>query len=909
MSTRSMKIGFALWLATGLAVVKDISAATKVGTIEGITEYRLENGLQVLLYPDESKPTVTVNLTILVGSRHEGYGETGMAHLLEHMVFKGTPDHPNIPKVLQERGARFNGSTWVDRTNYYETLPAEGDNLEFALRLESDRMVNSFVRAEDLFSEMTVVRNEFEQGENSPSSLLQERMIAVAFDWHNYGKSTIGNRSDIERVPISNLRAFYQKHYQPDNAVLVVAGKFEETAALKLIEDTFGRIPKPARKLDRTYTEEPPQDGERTVTLRRVGDLGLASAIYHAPSGAHPDSAALEVLAGALDSPPSGKLYKALVETRKASAVSTVYFAWHDAGVFGGDAEVSKTEPLEPVLATLVEVLESVGRDGLPSEEVERAKQQILKRREMGSSETSRVAVQLSNWAAQGDWRLYFLHRDRVEKVTTDDVKQVAAKYLQRNNRTLGTFLPSESSGRVTIPERPDPAKLLAGYTGRGNQSSGEDFNPTPHNIESRVQRTQVAPHVQVALLPKKTRGEVVQVTITLRYGDLQNLRGFESAAAFLPTLMTRGTKQLTRQQLQDELDRHRASLRASGDTGEASFSIETKRSELGPVLELLRAVLREPTLPADELETMRRQRISGLEEQINDPQALATIHVRRSGSPYPATDVRYIPTLPEQIARAKAVSRDQVLQLYQAFLGARGEVAVVGDFEPEPALEALRQIFAGWESKNAYDRIPRQVFANVPGGLQRIDTPDKANATYFAGYVFAMKDTDPDYAAMLLGNFILGGGSLSSRLGDRVRQKDGLSYGVGAMFAADSLDPRASISMFAICNPQNMPKVVAAIQQECERLLKDGVSAEELEQAKNGFLRQSQVRRTSDRALAGMLSDGLFVGRTFAYYEQLDEQINKLTTEDVAAALRKHLDVQRLMIATAGDFSGAVGK
>jgi zinc protease len=832
-----------------------------------------------------------------------------MAHLLEHMLFKGTPDHPNIPKVLQERGARFNGTTWVDRTNYYETLPAEGDNLEFALKLEADRMINSFVRAEDLFSEMTVVRNEFEQGENSPSSLLQDRMMAVAFDWHNYGKSTIGNRSDIERVPIGNLRAFFQKHYQPDNAVLVVAGKFDEATALKLISETFGRIARPTRELPRTYTDEPPQDGERTVTLRRVGDVGLAGAIYHTPAGAHPDSAALEVLASALDAPPSGRLYKALVESRKATSVSTVSFSWHDAGVFAADAEVRKADPIDPVLATMIEVVESVGREGLPNEDVDRAKQQILKRREMSSAETSRVAVQLSDWAAKGDWRLYFYHRDNVEKVTTDDIQRVAAKYLQRNNRTTGTFIPSETSGRVTIPDRPDPAKLLAGYTGRSLEATGEEFDPTPQNLEQRVQRTQIPPHIQVALLPKKTRGETVQVYVTLRYGGAESLRGFESAADFLPLLMTRGTRQLSRQQLQDELDRRRATLSARGDTGEAFFTIVTKRSELVPVLELLRAVLREPSLPADEFETMQRRQIASLEEQFNDPAALAGIYVRRTANPYPATDVRYIPTLPESIARATAVNREQVAQLYREFLGARGEVAVVGDFEPAPVMESLQQIFADWEPRNAYKRIPRVAFTNVSGGLQRIDTPDKANATYMAGYVFAMKDTDPDYPAMLLSDFVLGGGSLSSRLGDRVRQKDGLSYGVGSSFAADTLDARASFTLYAICNPQNMPKVVAAVKEECERLIKEGVTADELERAKQGYLRQMQIRRTSDRSLAAMLVEDQFANRTFTYYSDLEDRIGKVKPQEITAALSKHIDLQRLIIATAGDFSGDAGK
>jgi zinc protease len=178
----------------------------KISSIEGITEYRLDNGMGVLLFPDSSKPTVTVNLTIFVGSRHEGYGEAGMAHLLEHMLFKGTPTNEDIPGALKARGARYNGTTWVDRTNYFETLPAGDGNLDFALALEADRMVNSIIDGGKLTKEMTVVRNEFERGENDPQSILMQRMTAVAYEWHNYGKSTIGNRADIERVPVESLR-------------------------------------------------------------------------------------------------------------------------------------------------------------------------------------------------------------------------------------------------------------------------------------------------------------------------------------------------------------------------------------------------------------------------------------------------------------------------------------------------------------------------------------------------------------------------------------------------------------------------------------------------------------------------------------------------------------------------------
>src|SRR5262245_27509862 len=348
----------AVGLLTLLGHAEETTGAKKVTSIEGITEYRLDNGVKVLLFPDSAAAKVTVNMTVFVGSRHEGYGETGMAHLLEHMVFKGTPQHPDVPKALRDHGAQFNGTTWVDRTIYFETMDGTDKNLEFAIRLEVDRLVNSHVKREDLLSEMTVVRNEFEAGENDPGTILSQRMLATAFEWHNYGKSTIGNRSDIERVPIDRLQAFYKKYYQPDNVMLIVAGKFDESKALTLVQKYFGPIPRPERKLPTTYTEEPAQDGERSVTLRRVGDVSAIGIAWHIPSAAHPDTAAMEVLAGILRTQPSGRLYKALVETKKASSASAYAGREHDPGLLTADAEVTKGVSAEEVRDIIISTVE-----------------------------------------------------------------------------------------------------------------------------------------------------------------------------------------------------------------------------------------------------------------------------------------------------------------------------------------------------------------------------------------------------------------------------------------------------------------------------------------------------------------------------------------------------------------------
>lgn len=879
---------------------------THVRTVEGISEYRLENGLQILLFPDPSKPTLTVNSTIFVGSRHEGYGETGMAHLLEHLLFKGTPDHPKIPKVLQERGAQFNGTTWVDRTNYYETLPASEENLEFAIRLEADRLVNSFVRKEDLDSEMTVVRNEFEQGENSPSRILGQRLLSAAYEWHNYGKSTIGNRADIERVPIENLKGFYKRYYQPDNAMLVVAGNFDSEKALAFAAEYFGTLPKPDRELPKTYTEEPPQDGERLVTLRRVGNVALAGAVYHIPPGSDASYPAIDVLESVLTSAPAGRLYKALVETKRAASISGAAFAWHDPGVVRFSAEVNAGNEPQTVLTTMVETIEGVAENPPTEEEVERAKRKLLKQRELSAADSTEIAIELSEWAAMGDWRLYFLYRDRLEEVTPETVADAAKKYFRRNNRTVGLFLPTEQPQSVPVPQPAENlAAVIGDYAGRESLTAGEAFDVSPENIEKRTEKSELPGGLKVALLEKKNRGESVVVRLNLRYGSVESLQGKATAAELLPRLMARGTDSRTRQQIQDELDRLGARLTAGGTPGVASFAIQAKKGTLPEVVALLTDILRNATLPDSELDLLKQAEIASYESQLTEPSALAQTTVRRAIAPYPQGDPRYVKTLPEQIESLKSVTRDDVQSLYDDFLnGQHGELTIVGTFDEESTVAEVRKALAEWTSEIDYVRMPQLVPEGLAGKSESIETPDKKNAVYFAATALPLSSTHPDYPALVLGNFILGGGTLSSRLGDRVRQQEGLSYGVGSGFSAQNLDERAVMYLYAITNPENIEKVKTVIREELDRLIAKGVTAEELTAAKQGYLQRQQVSRADDSTLAQTLAENLEVGRTMEYYADLEKKIDALTSEQIIEALQKHIDPEKFVLVVAGDFA-----
>jgi zinc protease len=885
---------------------KSPAAPQRLTSVEGITEYLLANGLHVLLFPDPTKQTITVNITYLVGSRNENYGETGMAHLLEHLMFKGTPKHPNIPQELTAHGARPNGTTWLDRTNYFETFQASDENLKWALDLEADRMVHSFIAKKDLDSEMTVVRNEFEMGENSPTRVLFERVFSTAYLWHNYGHSTIGDRADIENVPIGRLQAFWRMYYQPDNAYLLVAGKFDEPKTLALVNEIFSKIPKPTRKLPVFYTAEPTQDGERSVTLRRVGDVQVMAAGYHVPAGAHPDLAALEILTEVLADSPSGRLYKSLVETKKASSVDSFLASLHDPGLLVLLVEVRQETPIADSEKTMLETVDAVVSNPATQEEVERARTRLLKEIDLTLNSADRVGLQMSEWIGAGDWRLFFLDRDRIKKVTVEDVRRVAAIYLKPSNRTVGLFLPTAKPDRAEIPATPDVEALLKDYKGEAPTAAGEAFDPSPASIESRTTRTELANGMKVALLPKKTRGGTVVASMILHFGDEKSLMGKSAVADLSADMLMRGTTGHTRQQIKDEFDRLKARVRVSGGPTQASASVETVRENLPATLKLLAEVLRTPSFPTTELEQLRQENLAAIEQQKSDPNSIGSTAFTRHMNPYPRGDVRYTATPDEAVADYKAATLDDVKKFYADYYGAStAELAVVGDFDAKEIGALAGQLFGAWKSPRPFERVPRPYQA-VEAINKSFETPDKANAFFIAGENLNLRDDDPDYPALVLGNYMLGGGFLNSRLAVRIRQKEGLSYGIGSQLQASPLDKAGRFATFAIYAPQNAGKLETAFKEELARALKDGFTEQEVKEAKSGYLQSRQVSRAQDAALAGTLAQDLFLKRTLEWDAALEKKIAALTPAETVGAMRRHIDPSKITIIKAGDFAKA---
>ncbi|MFD2203211.1 M16 family metallopeptidase [Shivajiella indica] len=876
----------------------------KVTTVEGITEYQLANGLRVLLFPDLTKETITVNITYLVGSKHENYGETGMAHLLEHLVFKGTPRHPNIPQELTERGAMPNGTTWTDRTNYFETFRATEENLRWALDLEADRMVNSFIAKEDLDSEMTVVRNEFEAGENSPWNVLRQRMLSAAFDWHNYGKSTIGARSDIENVPIERLQHFYRTYYQPDNAVLVVVGKIEEEKTIEMVNEYFGPIPRPDRILPSFYTKDPDQDGERRVTVKRVGDAQLVGAAYKTSARSHEDAAALEVLSNILTDNPSGRLYKALVDTQLASYVYGNIFLWKDPGIIMAFAEVPNEKSMENAMDAMIKAYEDVIVNPVTEQEVNRAKSTIQKRFELSFNSSERIGLQLSEYIGAGDWRLMFIHRDRIRDISVEDVQRVAVHYLKEDNRTMGMFVPVEKPDRTKIPDAINITELVAEYKGGEGLEAGEAFDPSPANIESRTVRHELENGMKIAFLNKKTRGASVNFDFTFRFGNEQNLKNKGLIGEYTANMLNRGTANKTREEIKDEFDRLKANVSFYGSASVLSVYGETVRESLPEVLALVKEILQEASFPQHELDKLILERITDIESSMSDPIALASNRMSRHNSPYDKEDPRYVSTFSESIEAHKAIKLQDIKDFHQMYYGANyGTVAIVGDFDEEVVLEGLKDMLENWNTKADYSRLISRP-GNKPVINEAIETPDKPNAFFLAIQQLEMNDSHEDYPALVIGDFMLGGGFLNSRLAVRIRQKEGLSYGVGSWFSAGSIDKLANFQTYAIYAPENLEKLEQAFREEITKVLEEGFTHEEVAAAKAGWLQNRSVNRSQDFFLTGTLNGNLFLKRTIEWDQELEDKVNALTPQQIQEAMKRHFDLGKMSIVKAGDFS-----
>lgn len=902
LATMALAIGLAAGTPPWVLAQTLPAGMSKVTSVEGVDEYRLGNGLQVLLIQDDSKPTTTVNVTYRVGSKHENYGETGMAHLLEHLMFKGSPGHSTVWAEFTKRGLRANGTTWLDRTNYFASFSANEENLQWYLGWQADAMVNSFIARKDLDTEMTVVRNEMEMGENNAGRILFERVMSTAYQWHNYGKGTIGARSDVEGVNIERLQNFYRTYYRPANATVIVTGKFDPAKVRQWIAAAFGPLQNPKTELPPLYTLDPAQDGEKSITVRRVGGSPSLYALYHVPPGAHPDYAAISALNLILGDTPSGRLHQRVVEKQLAAGAFSFSQGLQDPGFTLLGVSLAPGQDLDKARQAMLDTIESLASEPVTQEELDRAKLKYLTGWELRFTNPEQVGVALSESIAQGDWRLFFLSRDKVRNLTLADVNRVATNYLLRDNRTLGTYIPTEKPTRAPAPATVDVAALVKDYKGDAAATQTEAFDASPANIDQRTATSVLPNGMQLSLLAKGARGKAVSGSINLNFGDERSLFGLDAVGEATAAMLDKGTSTLNRQQIQDKFDQLKAQVGFHGGATGVNVNIKTTRDNLPAVITLVAEVLRNASFPANALEEYKRQMLAAIDEQRKDPQAVVQTELGRYGNPYPKGDVRYAATFDEMVESIQSLTVEKLRAFHRQFYGAQfGQAAFVGDLDAAASKTALSAGLGNWNATAGYTRVPNPLVTVKPERFV-FKTPDKQNAYMQVLQSIAVSDNEPDYPLLTLANFALGQGG-SSRLWIRIREKGGLSYDVRSGVNWNNYEPNSGWSATAIFAPQNRAKVEAAFKEEVEGLLKEGLTQKELDDAKQSLLNYRRLSRAQDGNLAGALASNLKLKRTFAISQKVDDQIAAATLEQVNAAMRKHLKPGTFVFGFGGDF------
>jgi len=856
-----------------------------------IEELRLAtNGLRVLLVPQPEVPVVAVCVVYHVGSRNEATGHTGATHILEHLLFKGSRRFDpaagrSVARLLERVGAGFNATTWFDRTSYYEALPAE--HLELALEIEADRMRGALLREADLAAELTVVRNEFERGENDPFEVLLKYSFAMAFREHPYRHPTIGWQSDLDNVSLERLRAFYDTFYYPDNATLILVGGWEREPALAAIQRHFGPIPPAPRPVPPMRVVEPPQEGERRFVVRRRAEVGWVACSWRAPEAAHPDTHALAVLADILSGGVTSRLFQRLVETGLCVDAQALPWQLRDPGLFQVVATLNDGASHADVERAILEEVEAIAEGGVKAEELERAIAQVEAQAAYHRDSPAQVASALAEAVSCADWRFYLSYLERVQAVRGEDVRRVAATYLVEDSRTIGWYVPRNHESHLTSPPPRRPAPLCC------------------------FLRRELAPRVSTSELPGGARVVLMErhhnPTVHIQ-GSLLGGPGLFpmerwSVASMLPEMLERGTRRHDRLSLARLLEDRGVELGVSGDAFNPMEVLVGGRClapHLPLVLETLVEMLREPTFPAEELERLRQLRLGELALASEDTFQRAFDALSRLA--YPPGHPSFRRPLAARQAGVAAVTRDELEALHRTIAGPASLVlALVGDFETDAVIAQLSRLFAGWSGGvPACPPVPRIApEENRPDEvLEHME--DKPNLDVVLGHPGNLRRADPDFVAALLGNSALGQSPLVSRLGLRLRDQEGLTYGIVSRFFGASLVDGLWAVSFSV-GAANLERALAAVREELVRFLADGPTDAELEDEKQAWAGAYTLTLADPAGLARELVGLLRHGRPLSELDTITETILATDRQAVLEAIRRHIRLDHLSLAVAG--------
>ncbi|HEY9785114.1 MAG TPA: pitrilysin family protein [Candidatus Obscuribacterales bacterium] len=896
----------------------------KISECKNVVEYALSNGLKVLLLENHTSPVITLLVVYKVGSRNEAVGNTGSTHFLEHMLFKGTkkhnPDKGNgIDDLLTQIGAYWNATTWFDRTSYFEVVPSE--YLELCIELEAHRMRNLLLRQEDHDSEMSVVRNELERGENYPEEALEKELYAIAFREHPYHHPTIGWRSDVEGVPMDRLRDFYNTYYWPNNATVILVGDFEPDKALTYMHKYYGRIPSSPKPIPGVYTVEPPQEGERRFEIHRAGDLPRVWIGYHVPEATHPDNYPLAVMRHILGSTyeRSSRLYKRLIDTSIAAEVFARHDDLRDPAMFIVGATMNPDVPVTEAETAIFEELERLAAEPVTDEELNRARSSNRKGTILSKADPSSLAFMLGEAESKASWHWLMEYDDRFDAVTKDDIMNAARHCFAKSNRTVGHFFPKQlppptmppaqqaaAPAQAQVAHHPEPEEFdvdefLASRPPVAKVKTAKAKSAAPP-FASRVVK-EVLPNGLTLLLLHNPGTESVGITGTIRAGKYFCYEENGSYAELVGDLLPKGSARFSKLKIAEILESMGipAGMEFSVDNFRVNFGTHVVSSDLSEFVDLLSDVILNPLFLEEELTKTKVEWKAKLTEALNNTRLMAWNRLRRSI--YAPTHPFFEKTYEEQALELDEVTPEHLKKFHSQLYSPRSSViAIVGDMNVDSTVQLLRDKFGAWQGGD-----PRSI--NVPPALlpekrQRLEVPlaDKKSMDVLISHPTQLTRKDKDFYAAKLANAALGQDTITSRLGQVIRDKAGLTYGIYSNFS-DTAFGAAPWTVSLTVNPLNLEKALRLVDEVIDGYMAQGISKDELAKETGRALGTFKVGLSSSLGIARALSEFEFLGLGVAELDAISDRYLSLTKEKVDEAARRHFHPKNTIIVAAGTF------
>lgn len=860
--------------------------------VGGIKEFTMtSNGLTVLIKEDKTAPVATFMVTYRVGSVNEATGHTGATHLLEHLMFKGSKNYKNgkADVILDSIGARTNATTWTDRTNYFGTLPS--NHLETIIKIEADRMRGAIIVEEDRQSEMTVVRNEFERGENSPQRVLDQHIWSMAFQAHPYHHSTIGWKSDIENMPIEKLKEFYDIYYWPNNATVSIVGDVDTKEGLALVKKYFGKIRRSKHEIPTVYTTEPEQEGQRRVVLNRAGQQGVVGVAFKSPPAADKDMAPMIVLGQILDSGKNSRFYKQITDKGLVTSISASPSKFKYEGLFEIYASLTPGTKHEKVEELILEVLEEVKDSGVKEKELQKAKTKLITSRLFSQDGSYAIASGLNEAIASGDWTLYTSYEEKIKKVTLADIKRVANKYLVTQKSTVGYFIPEVSTGGGLLKG----ASAHRHHNGPYYFKKEEDLKEAGGFFQKGVEFSE--PTEGVFLYTLK-RGKGVVTLNGSMLGGYNYAEQKQQVPSLVVSMLDQGTTNKTKFQISDELESVGARLDFGSGPSRVSFSAKFLSKDTDRVLGLMAEQLQSPSFNEEEFKKVKKRREASLKRAKESTwnNAFDDFLLSVYGDKHQNT-----PTDPEKAIKELDKIDIEDLKAFHKKNYGRGSmfIVAVGDVSHESLSKKIKKEFGGWK-KSPLVETPENRTGTPTKKVNYISMKDKTSSDLLYGIALDINEDSPEFLPLSVATRVLGG-SFTARLMRKVRVEDGLTYGVySSITGTTNKSPGAWIA-YGTYSPDLLKKGEVSMEGVIEMWIDSGITKEELSNMKSTIIGSTQVGYDTTSGISRAILSSVVNKGGVKYLDEYANKIESITLEEVNKAIKKHIKFNLLYKVAAG--------